>query len=90
VPRAFHFRSDAACRLVIEHPIQHVLLTTLFAFLAGLGFAAFVGPQLFRGIPPTIAIVATASSVICTLTFGYTLVTALRQPPNDMTQPRKT
>jgi hypothetical protein len=75
--------------MVIEHPIQHVLLTTLFAFLAGLGFAALAGPQLFHGIPPAIAIIATASSAICTLAFGYILARALGQPPNSTTQPPK-
>jgi hypothetical protein len=89
VPPVLQFRWDAAYRMVIEHPIQHVLLTTIFAFLAGLGVAALAGPQLFHGIPPAIAVMATASSVICTFAFGYILAKALQQPPNGTTHPRK-
>jgi hypothetical protein len=59
--------------------VSWVILTSVYTFLAGVGFTVLVGPF---PMPRILAIYATACAVLCTLLFGYVLVKALQWSPS--------
>lgn len=65
--------------LVTERPLQNVFLLACFAFLAGVGFAATLGPGAFDRLPRALTIYATLASLVATVIFGWAQVVALRR-----------
>jgi len=70
---------DRLAKGVAANPFQAVFLALIFAGLAGVGLAAILGPEAFRGMPRAVAIVATACSFVCTAILGWALVVTLRR-----------
>jgi hypothetical protein len=68
-----------------DHPVQWVLLTVIFAFLAGLNtICVLFGSHFLRPfqIPVALGVYVVAASYLCVAIFGFALVACLRQNQN--------
>ena len=67
----------------IGHPVQWVVATTLFSFVAGLNtFYALFGGHFPRHLNVVVVIYVVLTSYICVAMFGFTLVRVLRRQQN--------
>ena len=67
----------------IDHPIQWVIATVVFSFVAGLNTIwALFGSHFQRHFSRAVAIYVVATSYICVAMFGVTLVSVLRRQQN--------
>ena len=69
---------------VIDHPVQWVLVTSAFGFLAGLNtICAVFGKSFLRPFSEPLAIYAASTSYLVTIILAFVLVKVLRRRQNQ-------